>query len=207
MRLNIEIPDNEVDRFKEVANKILSKCFIMKRIQKDKEIYFYIKKNIVKFQNYFSLLDYEIKYDDNSEIIYLVGRNTEARLKLRMYPSIILLILRLLYIEKKNELSEYSDILCTVIDIHDKYNALNNKKKPNLDKMTLQESLAIFKKYNLINILDKDITQDDCRIELYPSIYFGISNNEINNCVEIVSEKLKKYVSGEEVENENIDED
>lgn len=207
MKLNINISDEKFDMFKVCANKLLNKCFILKKNGADREQYYFILQMQQIFKEYFEFLDYELMVNENDEIIYLIGNNSSSRLRLKKYESIILLILRLLYVEKKQELSETSSIICSSLEICEKYFALKIKSKLNLDKVTLRDSLAIFKRYNLINVLDRDVAQDDCRIELYPSIFFGLPNSEIAAAYDATQEKIKKYSNGGEIIDETTDED
>jgi len=110
--------------------------------------------------------------------------------------SIILLILRLLYIEKRNELGLHDDVVILSEDIHEKYSMLKIEAKSNIDKTTFKETIRIFKRYNIISTIDTDITKPDARIKIYPSVLFAVSNDNINDAYQKISVKLNKYLNG-----------
>ena len=111
------------------------------------------------------------------------------------------LILKLLYLEKRNDLSTNGDnVTVTIQDIRDKYNVLKIKNKQKLDKNSERQIIALFKRYNLIRNLTSDITQGDTRIEIYPSIMIAIPNEGITHLYDSVKDRLAEYelVEGEE---------
>ena len=107
-----------------------------------------------------------------------------------------LLIFRLLYIEKRKTLSLNQETVVLMEEVHDKYNLLKVKSKPSIDKSALRESIRIFKRYNLLKPLDSDVTLGECRIKLYPSIMFALSNADIGTYYESITEKAVKYING-----------
>lgn len=186
------------EKFRIAANKLLNQCFILKKKEETRNDYIFIRQNKAFFIQYFELLGYKLEINEHQEVIGLVNQFGTGRLQLTKYESILLLILRLLYIEKKRELSMNEETVVLMEEIHDKYNMLKIKAKPTLDKAIVKESMKLFKKYNLIKNIENDVTLSDTRIIIYPSITMCIGIEDINECYENTKNKLSNYVVGGE---------
>ena len=120
------------------------------------------------------------------------------------YNSIILLILRLLYIEKRKELATYSEEVTVLMEeIREKFAMLKIKSKPNLDKSMEKDFVKEFKKYNIIQNLDTDVNQADTRIVIYPSIILAVAVENVNDYYEMTMQKLKEYAENKDIVSDN----
>lgn len=190
------------DKFRIAANKLLNNCFILKKKEETRNDYIFIVQNKDLFIEYFDLIGYSIEINDMYGVVALSSLNGNGRLRLKKIESIILLILRLLYIEKRKELSLNEDVVVLIDDIHQKYNMLKIEAKLNIDKTMLRDAVRLFKKYNLIYNIDSDVTKSDSRIRIYPSILFAITNENITEMYENINDKLNKYINGGEQDND-----
>ena len=179
----------------------MNHCFILKKKDDTRQDYIYIKDNKEQFSLVFDLLGYDLRIDEDMGLISISNRNGTGRLQFTKFESIMFLILKLLYLEKRNDLSTNGDnVTVTIQDIRDKYNVLKIKNKQKLDKNSERQIIALFKRYNLIRNLTSDITQGDTRIEIYPSIMIAIPNEGITHLYDSVKDRLAEYelVEGEE---------
>lgn len=194
------------EKFRSAANKLLNHCFVMKKKEDTRNDYIFILQHREKFQEYFDLLGYELRINENSDVAGIVNYYGTGRYRLKKIETIVLLILRLLYIEKRRELSGNDDIMVFSEDIHDKYRMLKIESKPTIDKTTLRDVIRLFKRFNIVTNIDTDVTLSDARIVIYPSVLFAVPGENINNLAEDISDRLKKYAGGG-VEDEETDQD
>lgn len=196
------------EKFRAAANKLLNSCFVIKKKEDTRNDYIFILQNKELFIQYFDLLGYRIEINENQGVVALTNINGTGRLRLKKIESIILLILRLLYIEKRKELSLTEDVVVLADEIHQKYSMLKIEAKPNLDKTTLRDTVRLFKRYNILLNIDRDVTMSDARIRIYPSVLFAIPNENLNSVYDAINEKLNQYVmGGESSDDEDIDQD
>ena len=94
-----------------------------------------------------------------------------------------------------------TDVVVNIGDIQEKYLSLKIREKQ-IDKTTMNNALRLFKRYNLIALLDKDLTQEDSRIVIYDSILMAVRVEDIKR----VSDMIALYRKGGTVENENTEE-
>ena len=190
---------SQKEKFAKAANNLLNHCFILKKKDDTRLDYIYIKDNKEQFVLVFDLLGYDLRIDEDIGLISIANRNGTGRLQFTKFESIMFLIFRLLYLEKRNDLSTSGDnVTVTVQEIRDKYNVLKIKNKQKLDKYSERMIIALFKRYNLIRNLTSDITQGDTRIEIYPSIMIAIPNEGITHLYENVKERLREYEGGDD---------
>lgn len=195
------------DKFRQYANKLLNECFILKECADTKSCYYFILKEKDLFTSFFSLLGYDIVVNEEYGMIALNNSFGTGRIRLRLLDSIILLLLRLIYIEEKKKLSQTNQVIIYVDDLYERYRGLKNER---LKKTDLKTTLSLLKRYHIITNLDSDMGNPDTRIQIYPSVILALDIKELSCVYEEAKDKLKKYANGGGSENnadeENIDE-
>lgn len=188
------------EKFRIVANKLLNQCFLLKRRDDTKKDYSFVRENRELFSTYFDLLGYELKINEDQGVIGLVNQFGTGRIELSKYDSILLLILRLLYIEKRKELSTSSeDVTVLMEEIREKYAMLKIKTKPILDKGMERGMVRLFRRYNIIQNIDTDVSRADARIVIYPSVIMAVPVENINDYYEMTERKLEEYAANKDV--------
>ena len=71
-----------------------------------------------------------------------------------------------------------------------------------IDKTTMGNALRLFRRYNLVALLDKDLTQEDSRIVIYDSILMAVRVEDIKR----VSDLIALYRKGGNTGSENTEE-
>ena len=127
-----------------------------------------------------------------------------GRIRLRLLESIILLLLRLLYLESSKKLSQTQQVIITVDDLYDRY---RNLKHERLKKWDMRSVLGMLKRYHIIQNLDADMGNPDTRLMIYPSVILALDAAELNAVYEETKNKLKTYASGGETDDAADEED
>ena len=187
------------EKFRVAANKLLNQCFLLKKREDPRKEYIFVRQNRELFVPYFDLLGYDLKINEDQGVIGIVNRFGTGRLSLGKYESIFLLILRLLYIEKRKELATFSEEVTILMEeVREKYAMLKVKTRPMLDKSLERSMVSLFRRYNLIQNLDSDVNQPDARLVIYPSIIMAVPVENINEYFEMTERKLNEYAGGKE---------
>lgn len=175
--------------FKDIANKLLASTFLARDKKDNKDNYYFVVSYKEVFDEFFAILGYEVKLDQGVGSIMLKSDQNTGFLKLRRDETIILLILRILYHERLKETSLNENVVITVLDIHEKYNFLEIKKR--INKTDLVSALRLFRRFNLIETIG-DITMSNTKVVIMPTILYAINTEEItevyNTASRIVSE-------------------
>lgn len=194
------------ERFRSVANKLLNRCFLVKKNEDSKKDYVFVRENKNDFEEYFDLLGYDVLIDENLGVIALKNRYGTGRLNLTKLQSVLLLIIRLLYLEKRRDLSTFSeDVIVSMGEILDKFKEIDLNGKNALTKTEENEFITLFKRFNLIKNLDSDVNYADCRIMIFPSIMLAIQTEDINAAYEKTQMKIDEYSSTQNENSENND--
>lgn len=186
------------DEFRRVCNKLMSTCFICRQNADTKSEYYFILRQKPVFVRYLDVLGYTLEINEEYGVIQLVNRENYNHLHLKLYESIVLLILRILYDEKKRELS-LSDVVINVGDIQEKYLSLKIREKQ-IDKTTMNNALRLFKRYNLVALLDKDLWKEESRIVIYDSILMAVRVEDIKRVYDMITLYRKGGAGNEDTE-------
>lgn len=180
------------DEFRRVCNKLMSNCFIVKQNAATKSDYYFIMRHREVFERYLDVLGYVLEINEEYGVVQIVNRENYNHVRLKLNESIILLILRILYDEKKRELS-LTDVLVNIGDIQEKYLSMKIRSKQ-IDKTTMGNALQLLKRYNIIELLDNDLKQEDARIIIYDSILMAVRVEDIKK----VNDLMERYRKGGE---------
>ncbi len=187
------------EKFRTAANRLLNQCFLLKKKEDTRKDYIFVRQNINMFREYFDLLGYDIRLNEDQGVAALVNQFGTGRLPLNKSDSILLLILRLLYLEKRKELSTFSEEVTVIMEeIREKYSMLRIKSKPNMDKGMEKRMVSLFRKYNIIVNLDSDVNSADTRIIIYPSVLMAVPVENINEYYEAAEKRLQTYTGGKD---------
>ena len=198
------------DKFRATANKLLNECFILKKNKDTISDYNFILNYRDYFISLFDVLGYELVIQEDQGVIGINNPAGTGRIHLKKIESMLLLILRLLYIEERKKISQTGDVIIIVDQVYDKYNMLKMQNK--LDKTTLRNSMGLFRRYHLIQNLDADMSNPDTRVIIYPSILLAVANSSLDDLYQAAKDRLEKYGRGGEdradsSDDEEVDED
>ena len=191
-----------IDIKEEIANYLLNNCFLIGNVDSTREKYYYVINHEESFRQLFQPIGYTLVIHRNLRVVQLINNHGTGRLALKKYESIMLLIFRLLYVEKRESLSTSEDkVVVTVEEIKNEYEKLNLPRK--FDKVLLEDSLRNIKRYNLVQPLDK-LLDMDAPIQVYASVMLAMPDITISTAYEQTSKLLAQYVNSDE-EEENDD--
>ena len=189
-----------VDIKEEIANYLLNNCFLMGTVDTTREKYYYVINHEESFRQIFLPIGYTLVVHRNLRVIQLINNHGSGRVILKKYESIILLILRLLYVEKRESLSTSEDMVFTTVEeIKNEYEKLNLPRK--FDRVLLEESLRNIKRYNLLKVEDR-LSDMDAKIRIYPSVMLAMPDVNINKAYEETAKRLAQYENSEDGDEE-----
>ena len=192
------------DEFSRICNRLLSNCFLCKDNPVTRGDFYFVLKYKEKFSSYLSVLGYRLEINEEYGVVQLTNPQNYNRYNLKLYESIILLILRILFDEKKRELSVSDEVIINVGDIHDKFLTLKIRDKM-IDKTTLRNALSVFRRFQLIETLDKDLSKEDSRIIIFDSILMAVRVEDIKRAYDKLEIYRKGAKSDEEIDESEAD--
>ena len=175
------------DEFRKIMNRLMSTGFILRRKEQTKSDYYFILRHRSVFERYLDVLSYQIDINEEYGVIQLLNRENYNHLQLTMHESIILLILRILFDEKKRELS-LTDVVVNMGDIQEKYLSMQIRSEQ-IGKTVMGNALKKFRRYSIVELLDGNNIREESRVLIYDSIMMAVRVDDIKR----VSELLERY--------------
>ena len=86
----------EKDNFGRVCNRLLGTCFLCKGNQNTRGDYYFVLKYKKEFKEYLGFLGYRLEINEEYGVVQLTSPRGINRMNLKLYDSIVLLILRIL---------------------------------------------------------------------------------------------------------------
>lgn len=185
---------------REIANYLLNHCFLPSQAEELREKHYYAVNHLEELRRIFKPLGYTVVYHTAPlKVVALVSEYEGNQAQLSKYESILLLIFRLLYLQKREKLSvDGEHVTVTVREIQEEYQKLGLPRK--LDRLTLEAILRTLRNYNLAKQLDR-LTEEEARIELYPTVILALPDNVLKASRDATVAALDKYRrAGEEDE-------
>lgn len=174
MKLEL-LNEEERIRIRNVIQSLLSCNFLTR--EHDAALYIAARRYREELAEYFQVIGWEFSVDERYEIVWLLSTGMAHRRALTMEESIWLLVLRLIYEEKRTGLSLSTFPMTTLAEIHAKYLALH---LPELKKTALQRLTQLSKQYRLADVLDRELSEE-ARIRLFHTLALAVDGEELSD--------------------------
>jgi hypothetical protein len=183
--------------FTRIINRLLSVTFITKQREDTRRDYYFIERHEALIRQYLKLAGWDLISDRSYEVYQAINIYGYNRLRLKLHESIIILLFRLCYEEKRRELTLSDNVIIRIQELQEKYAALKIRQQP-IDKTSLRDTINLLKSFNIVDTLDRNVVDPDCRIIIYPSILFAIKVDDIKN----IYDKLQTYSDDKKISSE-----
>lgn len=131
------------------ANYLLNHCFVLGSVEDQRADYLYIQDHLDQVRAVFAPLGYRVVlYPAPLQAAALVNEHEGSQARLLKYESILLLVLRLLYLQKRESLDTAAEqVLVTVEEVQAELQKMNLPRR--LDPPALEKLLRTLRRYNL----------------------------------------------------------
>jgi hypothetical protein len=187
LNLITELTDNDFDLFKAAVHTLLAKTFIIRGIAREEELYDFTIRNSGLFDAWFSCMDAVLMRDEGLGVICFRGGG-DTRLRLGREETCALLTARLLYEEKRVELSLTTFPTVSVRNFIEKYNVLVGDE---IKKTRLIEVLRRLQSHKLIGSDSPDLSDSEGILILYPSLAMSVDRDSIEELLASLSRREK----------------
>ncbi len=202
IKLILEYNDQDRDLFRKAVHKLFSSSFILRGIKDEEELYSFIIRNRDAFDAYCDCAGWTLRVDETLGVISWKGPSP-ARLLLSKDETIFLVIVRLIYEEKRNEISLLEFPAASVAEIHEKYRDFTGNQ---LKKTRLSDILRRLSNLKLIRPDGMDISSDT-QVMMYPSLALALDSAAVNALYEKITKDAGLSVPQAEDEVEETDGD
>jgi hypothetical protein len=179
------LSSGEFEYFKTALQMLVSKTFIIRGIDKERDLYDFTIRNIALFEAWFSCMDTSLIRDESLGIIAFRGSGN-TRLYFSKEEICAVLVLRLFYEDKRLEVKLTKFPVVTVREFQDKYNAMTGE---DIKKTALIKVLTRLSSCKLILVESQEYADPEGIIQLYPSIPLSIDRNALDEAVALLESK------------------
>ena len=138
----------------ECANYLLNHCFVLGGVEDQRAKYLYVQDHLNEVRAVFAPLGYSVVlYPAPLQAAALVNEHEGSQARLLKYESILLLVLRLLYLQKRD-------------------------LPRRLDQPTLEKLLRTLRRYNLARPVGR-LSGLDSRIEVFPTVLLALPDSDL----------------------------
>lgn len=194
-QLYCELSSKDKDIFKDITIRLLKVNFLLRRI--NSEMYLFILSHKDMFILFFQYINFDFIVRDDKELAYIKSNDEKLSKNLTKNETICLLVLRLLYQRKIDEVSLSNDIEITIKELQDQLFAVGfDSNNDRVKKSILNDMLRTFKQHNIVYYNDQDTNLDNTIITIYPSIEVAMDFKEM----EQILIRLESLSNGEEAD-------
>ncbi|MZP30658.1 DUF4194 domain-containing protein [Heliobacterium undosum] len=182
--------EQDRERLRDVINRLMAVNFLLKELERER--YALARRLRPQLEEFFKFLGWEITFDERHECIAVASPEGFHRRPLSREESIWLLVLRLIYQEKRQSLTLSDYPMTNLNEIRAKYETF---RLPLFTKSRLVDLVRLGVHYKLMDALDEDVRADNCRFRLFHSLQHAIDGEVL----ETLHGKIMRYeISGEE---------
>lgn len=179
-----KLSEQEREKLRDLINRLLNVNFLVKELER--EHYQTARKLRGPLEEFFKFLNWDFQLDERNECVFAFSKEGVHRLRLTRDESTALLVLRLLYQEKRQGMILTEFPLTSKYEIRAKYETF---RLPFPGKTRFQDIIKLFTQYKLLQAIDDDVNLDDCRFRLFHTMLYALDAESI----ERIHERIKAY--------------
>lgn len=179
-----QLSEQEQEKLRDLINRLLNVNFLIKELEW--EHYQNARKLRPYLEEFFTFLNWEFQIDDRNECIFIYSKEGAHRLRLSQEESIALLMIRLIYQEKRQGVLLTEFPLTTKYEIRAKYETF---RLPFPGKTRFLELIRLLTHYKLLQAIDDEVNLDECRFRLFHTLLYALDADSI----ERIHERIKTY--------------
>ena len=173
------LEEDDFDLFRRAARELLARTFLLRGV--DERLYDFAVRNYGLLEPWFSCMGAELRKDESLGVLAWRG-GAETRARLGREETCALLALRLLYEERRNQVSLTDYPTVTVFDFVQRYRALT---EGDLKKTRLIEILRRFAAAKLV-AAPREEADPDGQLVLYPSLALSLDQDGVEEILSFI---------------------
>ncbi|MDR2952714.1 MAG: DUF4194 domain-containing protein [Treponema sp.] len=179
-----DLNGDDFELFRTAVQILTSKTFIIRGIDKERELYDFAVRNSALFEAWFSCMGASVDRDEGLGVIAFRGLGS-TRLFFSKDEICAVLVLRLIYEDVKLKVTLTKFPVVSVKDFQDKYKAQIGEE---ISKTAFVKVLKKLSSCKLLSIESQDYANPEGLIQLYPSIPFSIGRQALDEAVAMLAD-------------------
>lgn len=179
-----ELNPTDKKNFSRITLRLLSESYLIRDVKEDYDDYYFAisRENSSMIDAYLSIINKKLVIDKDNGIIAVNNINETSNVKLNKRDTVILLILKYLYLDKIKNAKDITsnNIVVSINEINDfirNYQIYRNELKLS----QIRDSLDSLEEHKCLNY--KIDENDEIKIELYQTINYLVDIKDINELI------------------------
>lgn len=202
-----ELLDEEKDELTEAIRTLHNQTYILERKYDNKterylpnRLYRTCERHLDFLIDYFKIADIDLIENRQFGIMSIKSKNLQGD-KISKLTTIFILILKLIFDEQMNTVSNSMHVYTTLNEVYDKIQLFRLWNNKSISVTEVRKTITALKKYQVIEVIDEMGNLDsDTRFILYPTINLLLDGNSIAGIIEQYQEEDEE----EDVDHEQI---
>lgn len=174
----------ERETFSLIVRKLLSEVFLIRALSGEDRLYTFALRNFAALEQWFAFIGLSVVKDEGLGVITFRGEQG-ARSNLNLDETLALLVLLILYNEKRSELTLHSEVTVQQIEFQDRFKVLTERT---ISKTRFVATLRRLQSLKLIRI-HGEADDPGGLLVLYPSIPFLLDGRDIDELFSALREE------------------
>lgn len=170
----LQLNAGDRETFAKVVRILLSEVFLLRTVEGEEQLYGFALRNFPAFEEWFAFVGLSLVKDEGLGVISYRGE-AGRRSNLNLEDTLGLLVLLLVYNEKRNELSLRSEVTLQQVEFQDRFRVLTERQ---ISKTRFVNMLRRLQSLKFIRILG-EAEDPGSLLVLYPSIPFALEGRDI----------------------------
>ncbi|MDY7030131.1 MAG: DUF4194 domain-containing protein [Spirochaetota bacterium] len=162
------------DVFAKVVRVLLSEVFLLRSVDSEEQLYSFALRNFAALEEWFAFVGLNLLKDEGLGIVTYRGE-AGRRTNLNLDETLGLLVLLVVYNEKRNELSLRSEVTVQQVEFQDRFRVLTERP---VSKTRFVNMLRRLQSLKFIRILG-EADDPGSLLVLYPSIPYVLEGRDI----------------------------
>ena len=188
--LRLSAGDREV--FAKAVRVLLSEVFLLRAVDTEEQLYSFALRNFAALEEWFSFVGLTLLKDEGLGVITYRGE-AGSRTNLNLEETLGLLVLLVVYNEKRNELSLRSEVTLQQVEFQDRFKVLTERS---VSKTRFVGMLRRLQSLKFIRILG-EAEDPGSLLVLYPSIPYVLEGRDIEELFDTIT-AAREDAEGEE---------
>jgi hypothetical protein len=171
-RLLSDLPDKARRDVPRLVNRLLGQAFLYQDKEEDKDDYYFVHRHRPVFEALLGMTGFSLLHDDYHRIFQAVSEFSYCRAHYKLDETLMIVVLRKLYEEKREHLSLANDPVVTIGEVREEYRTITGKER-DLGMVQYELLLRRLRAMGLVDTLDGrsiDVRDADARLRLRGSV-------------------------------------
>ncbi len=162
------------ETFSQVIRRLLSEVFLIRSVKEEERLYQFALRNFGALEEWFAYIGLSVLKDEGLGVITYRGEHGD-RSKLNVDETLGILVLLILYNEKRNELTLHSEVTVRQLEFQDRFRVLTERSIP---KTRFTGMLRRLQSLKLLRV-QGEVEDPESLLLLYPSIPFVLDGRDV----------------------------